>query len=86
MTAGIDQSKAVLRTLWQAQGDPGAAVDEECSPTKVCRNMRDVAFDDYTENGLDPAAAWRAQLAREGKLDQSAGSIRDLVLGDDTGH
>ncbi len=86
MATGIEESKAVLRTLWASQGDPGVAVDDECSPTKVCRNMRDVAFDGYAEGGTDPVAAWREQLAREGKLDGSAGTVRDLVLGDDSEH
>jgi hypothetical protein len=79
----IDDSKAILRALWEASGDPTVAVDEECSPTKVCRNMRDVTFDGFADQGADPAAAWREQLAREGKLDPSAGSVRDLVLGTD---
>jgi hypothetical protein len=56
-------------------------MDEDCSPTKPCRNMKDVTFDGYAEPGSDLGAAWRAKLAREGKLSTSEGSVRDLVLG-----
>jgi hypothetical protein len=45
--------------------------------------MRGVTFDGYAEEGADIGAAWRAQLAREGKLSTDGGSIRDLVLGQD---
>ena len=40
-----------------------------------------VGFDDYAEGGEDLTAAWRARLEREGKLNRSGGTIRDLVLG-----
>jgi hypothetical protein len=43
--------------------------------------MKDVTFDGYAEPGSDLGAAWRAKLAREGKLSASEGSVRDLVLG-----
>jgi hypothetical protein len=43
--------------------------------------MRDVTFDGYAEPGTDLSGAWRAKLAREGKLSMSEDSIRDLVLG-----
>jgi hypothetical protein len=43
--------------------------------------MKDVTFDGYAEPGSDIGAAWRAKLAREGKLDTSAESIHDLVFG-----
>jgi len=42
-------AKDVLKTVWEAQGDPAVQLDEECSPTKVCRNMKDVTFDGYAE-------------------------------------
>jgi hypothetical protein len=54
-------------------------LDEDCSPTKACRNMKDVTFDGYAEPGSDLGSAWRSVLEREGKL--SAGSVRDLVFG-----
>jgi hypothetical protein len=55
--------------------------DDDCSPTKNCKNMRDITFDGYAEPGSDLTGAWRDRLAREGKLSKSGGSIRDLVLG-----
>ena len=33
------------------------------------------------ETDGDLSLAWRTQLAREGKLDRGAGSVRDLILG-----
>jgi hypothetical protein len=70
----------VLQSVWMVSHDHND-IDEDCSPTKPCRNMKDVTFDGYAEPGSDLGAAWRAQLAREGKLSTSEGSIRDLVLG-----
>jgi len=69
----------VLRTVWQ--GTPGAMqdLDAECSPTKACRNMKDITFDGYAEEGGDLATAWRNTLAKEGKL--GTGSVADLVFG-----
>jgi hypothetical protein len=56
-------------------------LDEECGPTKTCRNMRDFSFDDMAEPGTDLGEAWRDRLRREGKLG-SGGSLRDIVQGD----
>jgi hypothetical protein len=70
----------VLQSVWMVSHDHND-MDEDCSPTKPCRNMKDVTFDGYAEPGSDIGAAWRAKLAREGKLSTSEGSIRDLVLG-----
>ncbi len=83
MTDRLDESKAVLRTIWEAKGDPSVDLDEDCSPTKVCRNMREVTFDGYADDDADLATAWRRQLAQDGKLDPSASTIADLVLGDE---
>jgi hypothetical protein len=71
----------VLRSIWDAEGQR-VAFDEDCGPTKSCRNMSDVSFDGLAEPGSDLGAAWREKLAREGKLESSAPTIRDLVLGD----
>ncbi len=71
----------VLRSVWAARDQGSADLDEDCSPTKNCKNMRDITFDGYAEPGSDLAGAWREKLAREGKLSTSGGSIRDLVLG-----
>ena len=47
--------------------------------------MSDVGFDGLaTETDGDLRAAWRTQLAREGKLDPTASSVRDLVLGSES--
>jgi hypothetical protein len=43
--------------------------------------MAGITFDGYAEEGADIRVAWREKLAREGKLNTSGGSIRDLVLG-----
>ncbi|MGA1389676.1 MAG: hypothetical protein ACO321_06185 [Ilumatobacteraceae bacterium] len=74
-------AKDVLKTVWEAQGEPAEQLDEECSPTKVCRNMQGITFDGFAEEGTDIRTAWRARLEREGKYNTSGGSIRDLVLG-----
>ena len=68
-----------LRAVWQ--GTPGALeeLDAECSPTKACRNMKDITFDGFAEEGVDLATAWRNTLAREGKL--GSGTLGDLVFG-----
>jgi|TARA_B110000503_G_scaffold141602_1_gene235630 hypothetical protein len=79
MSHESDQAAEALRTIWQ--GNPGTAneFDEECSPNKVCRNMKDVSFDGFAEDGVDLGTAWRSKLAREGKL--SGASLADLVMG-----
>jgi hypothetical protein len=71
----------VLRTVWAADERAVAEFDEECGPTKTCRNMRDFSFDGMAEPGGDLGQAWRERLRREGKLPAGGGSIRDLVLG-----
>ncbi|MEX0705115.1 MAG: hypothetical protein WD041_00710 [Nitriliruptoraceae bacterium] len=80
MDARINESRTVLRTLWESRGDPEVAVDEECSPTRICRNMQGITFDGYADDDTDPMTAWREQLVREGKFDPSAGTVRDLVF------
>lgn len=67
---------AVLRSIWQ-RGAAAADLDDACSPTKVCRNMKDVTFEGYAEDGGDIRAAWRNTLARDGKL--SGSSVADLI-------
>lgn len=79
MSDETDQAAQAMRTIWQ--GVPGKMdeLDEECNPNKACRNMKDVTFDGYAEEGGDVRAAWRNTLAREGKL--GSGSLADLVFG-----
>ena len=67
--------------MWSAEEQGSADLDEDCSPTKNCKNMRDVSFDGYAEPGSDLTERRREKLAREGKLNASGGSVRDLVLG-----
>jgi hypothetical protein len=82
MTQHADDALEVLRAVWATQrGDGSVDLDEDCSPTKSCKNMQDVTFDGFAEPGSDVGGAWRAKLAREGKLSGSGASIRDLVLG-----
>jgi len=80
MTGQRETTADVLRSVWVTGHDHGE-LDEECSPNKPCRNMKDVTFDGYAEPGSDLGAAWRAKLAREGKLSTSGESIREMVLG-----
>jgi hypothetical protein len=87
-----EQALAVLRGVWNAQGQNTADLDEACGHTKACKNMKHVGFHGFAgepsaeegENapvGSDLRAAWRARLEREGKLNAESGSVRDLVLG-----
>ena len=75
-----DDAVEVLRAIWDTAEDDRQAL-EECRPGHHCKNMRHVSFDDLGEGETDAATAWRELLAREGKLDTSGGTIRDLVLG-----
>ena len=76
-----DEAVDVLRAVWAAEDQTAEDVDEDCGPTKACKNMKDVTFDGMAEPGSDLGGAWRERLRREGKLSSSDGSIRDLVLG-----
>lgn len=79
MASSNDHTTEVLRGIWQQDTTSMQDLDAECSPTKVCRNMKDVTFDGYAEEGGDVKAAWRNTLAAEGKLGSS--SLADLVNG-----
>jgi hypothetical protein len=79
---GAERAEAleVLRDVWRAQAQTVADLDD--SGESHCKRMTDagVGFDDYAEgDAIDRVAAWRARLAREGKL-SPAGSLRDLVM------
>jgi hypothetical protein len=84
MTSTPDDALEVLRAVWSADDTPGDDLAETLVPKKSCKNMKDVSFDGLAEPGSDLRAAWRDRLQREGKLNTSGGSIRDLVLGADT--
>ena len=79
MSETSDASAEVLRGIWQQDTASLQDLDADCSPTKACRNMKDVTFDGYAEEGGDVKAAWRNTLAQEGKLGSS--SLADLVFG-----
>ena len=77
---GADRTTSdVLRSIWQVDESDVGDVGELCGNTAVCRNMKDVSFEDMVGQGTDLRTAWREQLARDGKLDTSAGTIGDLV-------
>jgi len=83
MSGNTDEVLDVLREVWSAQGQTAEDIEEACGGTaKSCKRMSDVGFDGLAEEtDGDLRLAWRTQLAREGKLNQGAGSVRDLVLG-----
>jgi len=72
----------VLRDVWDTPNE--STVDEDCSPTKVCRNARDFTFEGISDGDEDLATAWKNLLRREGKHAPEGESIRDLVLGTET--
>jgi len=91
--AGED-ALTVLRGIWSAQRRRGADPEDVPGAPRVCKNMKNIGFGgmagvpadgDSTAGpvGEDLRAAWRARLAREGKLAPGASSVRELVLGDE---
>ena len=85
MGSDSEQFLGVLREGWTAQGQTAEDIEEACGTTKSCRKMADVGFDGLAEEtDGDLRLAWRTQLAREGKLDPGAQSVRDLVLGSES--
>jgi hypothetical protein len=82
MSGNTEEALEVLREMWSARGQSAEDVEEACGTTKSCKRMTDVGFDGLAEEtDGDLRLAWRTQLAREGKLNGGAGSVRDLVLG-----
>jgi hypothetical protein len=86
--AGED-ALTVLRGIWAAQRRRGADPDDMPGAPRICKNLEDVGFGGMGgaatagPDGEDLRAAWRARLAREGKLAPGARSVRELVLGDE---
>lgn len=68
-------------TMWSTPDDSQVLLDEDCSPSKTCRNMVGVSFEGLAAEGTDVADAWRSTLEREGKLISGSGSLADLVFG-----
>jgi hypothetical protein len=81
MSSEPNEALDVLREVWSAQEQDSASLEEACGTSKGCKRMSEVGFDGLAGPDGDLRAAWKAQLAREGKLNAEAGSIRDLVLG-----
>ena len=82
MSGNSEEVLEVLREVWSARGQTAEDVEEACGTGKSCKRMTDVGFDGLAEEtDGDLRLAWRTQLAREGKLNQGGGSVRDLVLG-----
>jgi hypothetical protein len=87
MAGNTEEALGVLREIWTAQGQTAREVEEACDTGRACRKMADVGFDGLAEqdgvfepDGAELRTAWRTQLAREGKLNPGATSVRDLVL------
>jgi hypothetical protein len=78
----------VLRAVWRSQGQTAGELADDCGEQKACKRMTDagVGFDDFAAGEEDLPSAWRARLEREGKLNRSAGSVRDLVIGPAASH
>jgi hypothetical protein len=76
MSGDTEEVLDVLRGVWSAQGQTAEDLEEDCGNTKSCKRFSDLA----EETDGDLRVAWRTQLAREGKLNPGAGSVRDLVL------
>ena len=79
---GAERAEAleVLRDVWRRQGQTVADLDDSCE--SHCKRMTDagVGFDDYAAgDAADRITAWRATLAREGKL-STGESLADLML------
>ena len=81
MGAQQDEALEVLRAVWRGQGQDAGDVADDESGGKSCKRMTDVGFDDFAGGETERSTAWRAMLAREGKLRPSADSIKDIVLG-----
>jgi len=80
MAEEAEAALEVLRDLWRAQAQGVADLDDSCE--SHCKKMTEagVGFDDYAAGDeAGRISAWRARLAREGKL-STAGSVADLVL------
>jgi hypothetical protein len=83
MSAEPAEALDVLREVWRGQGQTAADLDDASGEKKSCKRMAEagVGFDDFAGGEADLTSAWRARLEREGKLNRSGGSLRDLVLG-----
>ncbi len=81
MSTTPEPSPDPIDEMWSAEDDSAMAFDEDCSPTRVCRNAREFSFEGIAEDGGDLESSWRSLLEREGKLRPSGETVRDLVFG-----
>jgi hypothetical protein len=81
MSRQPDEGIEVLRSVWSAQGQSSADLDEAFGTARSCKRMSDVGFGELDSGGEDLRGAWRARLEREGKLNPAGGTIRDLIMG-----
>ena len=80
MSEETTQAAEAIRSIWQGNPATMAELDDESNPNKVCRNMKDVTYEGFGDEGTDDATSWKAKLAREGKL-ATVASIADIVFG-----
>jgi hypothetical protein len=83
MSADPAEALGVLRNVWRSQGQTAENLVDPSGEQKSCKRMDEagVGYEDFAAGEEDLNAAWRARLEREGKLNQSGGTIRDLVMG-----
>lgn len=82
MTTEGQSAQEILKSVWEVKGDPITQLDEDCSPTKSCKNMQGITFEGFAEAaGTDLRSAWKQTLQREGKLSGDGATLRDLILG-----
>ncbi|HSR85057.1 MAG TPA: hypothetical protein VLM11_12835 [Streptosporangiaceae bacterium] len=83
MSAEALDALDVLRNVWRSTGQSAADLVDPAGEQKTCKRMTDagVGYEDFAAGEEDLSAAWRARLEREGKLNRSGGTIRDLVSG-----
>lgn len=73
-----------IKAAWSGEGSSREAVDAAVGATKVCRNMKEVNFEaanfqSGSDTDADLGTAWRAKLAREGKIAPGSQSLGDLI-------
>ena len=68
------------QAMWSTPDADQVLLDADCSPTKSCRNMAGVSFNELAEPGTDLAAAWRETLQRDGKVVEGSSTLHDLVF------
>jgi len=83
MSAEPGEALDVLRNVWRSKGQSAADLVDTSGEEKSCKRMADagVGYEDFAAGEPDLNAAWQARLEREGKLNRSGGTIRDLVMG-----